>query len=250
MKKCVVSYSGGMDSTVLLWSLFKNGEYDEIHCISYNYGQRHKVEIECAKWNINHLNSLNEKTKVIWKQIDIPFMRDIAPVSYLTSDNIQKPTDPTDTKPTSYVPNRNMIMISIAASYAESIKANYIIYGAMKDDFGGYWDCRLEYYELLNKIFDNNPNCKIQILTPFMNYTKEDIIKIGIDYDVKFEHTWSDYSGGKQYHLTESCLYKADAESANSQLRLNAFAKLGYIDPLPYQQDLTEFWKKHNCVKL
>lgn len=275
MKKCIISYSGGLDSTVLLWKLFKSAEYDEIHCISYDYGQRHDIELQCAQWNIEYLNSLaGFKTKVIWKQINIPFLRDIAPTSCLTSDYIKIPTDETDETPTSYVPNRNMIMISIAASYAELVKAEHIVYGAMKDDFGGYWDCKPQFYELLNTIFLGNPNHQIEIKTPFMKYSKEDIIKEGIELGVKFEHTWSDYSGGKRYFstnpqfdneiapgfnkstenlFTSSALYsrvKADAESANSRLRIISFSKLGYIDPLPYQQDLTEFWKIHNCKSI
>ena len=250
MKKCIISYSGGLDSTVLLWKLFKSTEYDEIHCISYDYGQRHDIEIECAKWNVDYLNSLNTNTKIIWKQINIPFIRDIAPTSYLTSDYIEMPTGETDETPTSYVPNRNMIMISIAASYAESVKAEYIVYGAMKDDFGGYWDCKPGFYELLNTIFLGNPDHRIEIKTPFMEYSKEDIIKEGIELGVRFEHTWSDYSGGKVCFEDNKQIIKADTESANSQLRINAFAKVGYIDPLPYQQDLTDFWKNHNCKSI
>ena len=275
MKKCIISYSGGLDSTVLLWSLYMSRKYDEIHCISYNYGQRHDIEIECAKWNIEYLNSLDDfKTKVIWKQIDIPFIRDIAPTSYLTSNYVEMPTGETDETPTSYVPNRNMIMISIAASYAESVKAEHIAYGAMKDDFGGYWDCKPQFYELLNMLFTGNPDHSVEIITPFMEYSKEDIIKLGIDLGVRFEHTWSDFSGGIMHFstnpqfdneivpdfnksteklFTSSTLYsrvKADAESANSRLRIISFAKLGYIDPLPYYQDLTEFWKKYNCKSI
>ena len=152
-----------------------------------------------------------------------------------------------------------MIMLSIAASYAEAIKALEVFHGAMLDDFGGYWDCKPAFFEGLNKIFEDNPGCQIKFETPLMYMSKADIIKMGLENGVQFEHTWSDYSGcnpvnniyksseGVEYIETT---YLADAYSANSQLRINAFASLGIIDPLSYQQDLTDFWKKKGCVKL
>lgn len=251
-KKCLLPYSGGLDSTVILWQLFNSGLYDEIHCISFDYGQRHKVELDCAKWNIEYLNTKSNKTKVIWKEIDIKFMRDIASTSCLTNDDIKVPgKDDNSIKPTSYVPNRNMIMLSIAAAYAESHHILEIYHGANGDDYGGYWDCRQAFFNGLNTIFSDNPGCQIKFYTPLLNKTKAEIIKNGLDEHVKFEHTWSDYSGGSMYFdYTKGLIYKADANSANSQLRINAFAELGKIDPLPYQQDLTEFWKSKNCSKI
>ena len=260
--KCVLPYSGGADSTSILWKLFNSQKYNEIHCISFNYGQRHNVELECAKWNVEYLNSKNTKTKIIYKTIDIPFLRDIAPTSCLTNDNIKVPTAEdaeNNLKPSSYVPNRNMIMLSIAASYAEAIKALEVFHGAMLDDFGGYWDCKPAFFEGLNKIFEDNPGCQIKFETPLMYMSKADIIKMGLENGVCFEHTWSDYSGGipvnnicKSSEGVEyiETVYLADAYSANSQLRINAFASLGIIDPLVYQQSLTDFWKKKGCISI
>ena len=261
--KCVLPYSGGADSTTILWKLFNSQKYDEIHCISFNYGQRHKVELECAKWNVEYLNNKNAKTKIIYKTIDIPFLRDIAPTSCLTNDNIKGPTAKdaeNNLKPSSYVPNRNMIMLSIAASYAEAIQALEVFHGAMLDDFGGYWDCKPAFFEGLNKIFEDNPGYQIKFETPLMYMSKADIIKMGLENGVCFEHTWSDYSGGIPVTCIAKMLpdgveymnttYLADAYSANSQLRINAFASLGIIDPLPYQQSLTDFWKKKGCINI
>ena len=92
-----------------------------------------------------------------------------------------------------------------------------------------------------------------------MYMSKADIIKMGLENGVCFEHTWSDYSGGipvnnicKSSEGVEyiETVYLADAYSANSQLRINAFASLDIIDPLSYQQDLTDFWKKKGCINI
>lgn len=261
--KCVLPYSGGADSTTILWKLFNSQKYNEIHCISFNYGQRHLVELECAKWNVEYLNNKNTKTKIIYKTIDISFLRDIAPTSCLTNDNVKVPTAKdaeNNLKPSSYVPNRNMIMLSIAASYAEAIKALEVFHGAMLDDFGGYWDCKPAFFEGLNKIFEDNPGCQIKFETPLMYMSKADIIKMGLENGVHFEHTWSDYSGGKPINAIRKSVegveyiettYLADVYSANSQLRINAFASLGVIDPLPYKQpEIVDFWKKKGCINI
>lgn len=258
MKKCVIPFSGGQDSTTILYSVYNSNEYDEIYCLSFNYGQRHEIELKCAEWNINHLNQIG-KCKVFWKTIDIPFLRDLAPTSCLTNDNIAVPDGSnvsSNKLPTSYVPNRNMIFISIAASYAEAIGATDVYHGAVAADLdGGYWDCRPEFFENLNKTFSVNFGHKIQIVTPLLYMTKKDIILEGIKNGVDFAHTWTDYSGGKQIKTINNqgiveIIYLADANSASSKCRLEGFKEAGYIDPLNYNEDLTKFWETNNCKEI
>ena len=262
-KKCVVLLSGGMDSTTILYNVYNSDLYSEIYCLGFDYNQRHNIEINYAQWHIRNLNDRN-KHKVFWKLIPIHFLKEIAPVSCLTNTNINVPdgsNSSSDKLPTSYVPNRNMILLSIAASYAESIGAEKIYHGAVAADLdGGYWDCRPEFFEYLNKTLNVNFEHKISIETPLINMSKKDIILLGVKNKVPYEYTWTDYSGGKDdgyFDDTKSgdfsgwvSHWKADATSASSKCRLQGFAEAGYIDPLSYQQDLTEFWKKHNCIAI
>lgn len=263
MKKCVVLVSGGMDSTVILYSVFNSKKFDEIHCLSFDYRQRHSHELDCIKWNIEELNNRNQ-TKLFHKIIDINFLKTIAPTSCLTNNDIEVPDGSTAEEhklPTSYVPNRNMILISIAASYAEAIGASVVYHGAVAADLdGGYWDCRPEFFENLNKTFDVNFEHKITIEAPLLYMSKKDIILKGLENGVKFEHTWTDYTGGKDKGRWDETIngdyckwlpnWVADANSASSKCRIQGFIEAGYIDPLPYEQDLTQLWKDNNCKEI
>ena len=129
-EKVVLTLSGGMDSSVLLFMAAK--KFKEIHTISFDYGQRHKRELNCISLQINDVIA-KHGVKVTNKIIDVKYIKDISPVSSLTNNNIDNPNIKEmagDAQPISYVPFRNNMFVSIAASYAESLGCNEIWYGS------------------------------------------------------------------------------------------------------------------------
>jgi 7-cyano-7-deazaguanine synthase len=231
MSKAVVVYSGGMDSTVLLHHAFKN--YDEVYALTFDYNQRHKKEIEVAM-SICHPKLKDHKL------IDLKFFRDLVPSSALTSDSIDVPKMKDiigEAQPVTYVPNRNMMLLSIACSYAEAHNCSDVYYGAVAvDNLSGYWDCTPEFLEHINNCLSLNRMNRIQIQAPLLYKTKKEIIEMGIELGVQFEHTWTCYEGKK-----ESC-----GTCPSCAARIAGFKKAGYKDPLLYSTGID--WK--DCKEL
>ncbi len=219
MKKAVVLLSGGLDSAVALY-LAKSQEFDEVHAISFNYGQRHETEL-------NHAKQIAEKAQVTAHKIVTLNLGDFGGSS-LTDKSIDVEdgdVDRTDI-PVTYVPARNMVFLSIAASYAESIEAQDIFIGVSQVDYSGYVDCRQEFIDAMeaaiNKgtVMGAESGRPIKINAPFVNKTKAEEIKLGMELGVDFGLTWSCYRGGeKPCGTCDSCL-----------LRAKAFAEAGYED--------------------
>lgn len=236
--KIVVPFSGGMDSTVILHRAIKEVGKENVYCLTFDYNQRHSSEISAAMWYAQHVKV--EEHSVI----DVSFIRDLAPVSSLTNDDIPTPDVREvagEAQPKSYVPNRNMIFLSIATSYAESVGANKVYHGATKiDSLAGYWDASPEFLPAINDVLVLNRENRIAIEAPLIEMDKADIVREGIGLGVLFSKTYTCYSG-------ES---KADANSVSSALRIKGFANAGYIDPQPYKQDLSDTWKKYKCRKI
>ena len=219
MNKAVVLLSGGLDSAVALY-LAKSQGYDEVHALSFDYGQRHDTEL-------NHAKAIAEKAEVTAHKIVTLNLGDFGGSS-LTDKNIElEDGDVTRTDiPVTYVPARNMVFLSIAASYAESIEAQNIFIGVSQVDYSGYVDCRQEFIDsmeaTINKgtVMGAEGGKPIKIQAPFVNKTKAEEIKIGMDLGVDFGLTWSCYRGGeKPCGTCDSCL-----------LRAKAFAEAGFED--------------------
>lgn len=234
-KKIVVTVSGGMDSAVLLYMAIKKFGKDNVYPLFFNYGQRHLRELGCARGLV--MNVLERELK----EVDVQFIRDLAPVSSLTNNNIDTPKVEEvmgEAQPKSYVPFRNLIFLSICSSYAESVGAEEVWYGATQiDSLAGYWDAEEGFVKKVNQVIKLNREKKIKIVAPLLEMNKADIILKGIELEVPFDMTYTCYSGDMP----------ADATSASSSLRIKGFLMAGYIDPVPYKQDLTETWKTHNC---
>ena len=233
--KVVVPISGGMDSTVILHQAVEKFGRDNVFRLSYDYGQRHKKELELAEYHVNRL-----KIKE-WQTIDTTFIRKLAPTSSLTNNDIETPDIREvagEAQPKSYVPNRNMIFLSIAASYAEAVGAGAIYHGATKiDSLAGYWDASPEFLPTINEVLSLNRETKIIIEAPLINMDKADIVREGVRLSVMFSKTYTCYSGDDL----------SDANSPSSALRIKGFANAGYIDPIPYKQDLSAVWDKYKC---
>lgn len=227
-----------MDSTVLLYKAVEEVGTDNVYPISFYYGQRHRKELELAA---QHSYGVGCQW---YKMINVQFIRELAPVSSLTNDSIPTPDIREmagEAQPKSYVPNRNMMFLSIAASYAEAVGATKIYHGATKiDSLAGYWDASPEFMPLINGILALNREHRIAVEAPLIEMDKADIVLEGVRLGVKFSNTYTCYSGE----------LPADANSPSSALRIKGFAKAGYIDPVPYKQDLTSTWQKYNCRKI
>lgn len=233
-KKIVVTVSGGMDSAVLLYMAIKRVGKKNVYPLFFNYNQRHIRELDCARELIKNLG-------MELKEVDVRFIRELAPTSSLTNDNIDTPKVEEvmgEAQPKSYVPFRNLMFLSICSSYAEGVGASEVWYGATQiDSLAGYWDAEEGFVRKVNQLIRLNREKKIKVVAPLLESNKADIVTKGVELKVPFEKTYTCYSGE----------YPADASSASSSLRIKGFLMAGYIDPMEYKQDLTETWKNHNC---
>ena len=245
-KKLVLSFSGGADSTVLLHMAVDQG-YDEIHTISFDYGQRHKRELECIEKQFNEIYSKHDVV-LFNTVIDARFLSKVSPTSSLTNLDIDNPDISKiagDAQPVSYVPFRNQMFISICCAYAESLQANEVWYGAAQvDSLAGYWDGDVSFVEKMNQLVCLNREHKITVKAPLLTMSKADIIKEGVKLGVKFEDTWTCYSN------REDGL--ADATTPSSSMRIQGFIQSGYCDPIKYiQQDkIDELYRQHGCKEI
>jgi 7-cyano-7-deazaguanine synthase len=188
-QKVVPIYSGGLDSTVLLYTLLSRGA--KLHPLSINYGQRHVKEIEAAQ-------TICERLGVELRVGDLSAIKPLIAGSSQTSDDVDVPDGhyAEESMKLTVVPNRNMIMLSVAIGYAVSIKADAVAYGAHGGDHFIYPDCRPEFAAAMDEAAMLCDWHQVRLLRPFMNYTKAQIVAIGNMLCVPLHLTWSCYKGG------------------------------------------------------
>ena len=246
-KKLVLAFSGGMDSSVLLFMAAERG-YKEIHTVTFDYGQRHHREMQCVplqKWD---LEEKYPNVKFTNKVLDVRYLKDISPTSSLTNLDIDNPDISKiagDAQPVSYVPFRNQMFITICCAYAESLGADAVWYGAAQvDSLAGYWDGSQEFVDSINQLTALNRQHRILIEAPLLSLSKGEIIQEGVRLEVQFENTWTCYSN------REDGL--ADATTPSSSMRVQGFISAGYRDPIKYlQQDkLDGIYEENNCKEL
>ena len=223
--KAVVLVSGGLDSATCLALAIREGY--EVHALSFDYGQRHKVELSCArkicgyfKVKNHQIFKLNLRTfggSALTADIQVPKNRSLKTIG---KEGI----------PVTYVPARNTIFLSLALAYAETVKAFDLFIGVNALDYSGYPDCRPEFIRAFEKLAglatkEGVEGKKFKIHTPLLKLTKAEIIKKGVKLGVDYSLTSSCYSPekGKPCGLCDSCL-----------LRLKGFKEAGYPDPLKY----------------
>ncbi|VVB62012.1 7-cyano-7-deazaguanine synthase [uncultured archaeon] len=224
-KKAVCLISGGLDSAVTAF-IAKKKRY-ELYALSFRYGQRHTKELSCAK---KIARTVGVKDHIIF---NINLQKFGGSSLFSTSSRPIKNhalTDIGKTIPSTYVPGRNTVFLSLALAYAEAIGATAIFIGVNAVDYSAYPDCRPNYIRayqhLANLATKRGVEGKtIRINAPLLYLTKAEIIKIGAKLNVPFTKTWSCYRGDvKACGHCDSCL-----------LRLKGFQEAKIKDPIPYK---------------
>lgn len=160
MNKAVVVFSGGQDSTTCLVKALN--EFDEVHAITFDYGQRHRLEIEVAQ------NLAKELRVAAHKVMDVTLLNELA-ISSLTRDDIPVSHELQENGlPNSFVPGRNILFLTLAGIYAYQIGAETIITGVCETDFSGYPDCRDDFVKAMNSALVKGMDKPLVIQTPLM----------------------------------------------------------------------------------
>ena len=217
MQKVVVILSGGMDSTTLLYETINNGY--EVFALSFNYNQKHKKEL-------NQATKTCEKLNIPHKIMDLSILNELAPSS-LTRDDWEVPEGhyADENMKQIVVPNRNMVMLSLATSYAIGLKADVLFYGAHSGDHDIYPDCRKEFVEQLGKTIEMCDWNSVKLQAPYLDIDKGDIIILGKELNVDYGLTWTCYKGKE----------KACGKCGSCVERLEAFEKAEIEDPIMYE---------------
>lgn len=209
--KAIILLSGGLDSaTTLFLAQQKNFS---IKALIFDYGQKHKKEIKAAV-------KIAEIAKVDYRivTVKIPWSK-----SSLTNKAKKVPEKFSGKVPSTYVSGRNIIFLSYAASFAETIRAKAIFIGAHTQDYSGYPDCRKNFLEKFNQAVNLGiAGKRIKLYYPLIDKNKKEIIQLGLKLGVPFKYTWSCYNGRKRpCQRCDSCRF-----------RINGFNQLGLTDPL------------------
>ena len=216
-EKVVVIYSGGMDSFTVLNRAIKDGK--EVYALSFDYGQRHVKELDCAA-------AVCQELSIDHKIIDISSISQLLAGSSLT-DNIDIPEGhyEADNMKSTVVPNRNMILLSLAVGYADSIGAGQVYYGAHSGDHAIYPDCRPEFVKKMNDVCLIANYEPVEIFSPYLNNNKTDILADGLKMGLDYSKTWTCYNGRE----------KACGKCGSCQERLESFQENQIKDPIPYE---------------
>ena len=251
-KHCVISLSGGMDSSTLLLRAIK--EYDSVTALSFNYGQKHVVELERAQSLIDYLNTSGYDVK--YRQIKLDGLSDLLNSALVTGgDDVPEGHYEQDNMKATVVPNRNKIFASIVQSVALSVaneteEQTDIALGIHAGDHAIYPDCRQEFRDADDNAFrmGNWDHERVGYFTPYLEGDKFDILKDGevlcaylnIDFDEVYSRTNTSYKPiwiPVQKLTGVSGDWYSDYKSASSVERIEAFLKLGRPDPVEYADE-------------
>ncbi len=219
-KKAVVLLSGGLDSTTALYVALR--ESIDTIALSFNYGQSHERELDSAR---KIASFLKIEHRIV--PLSLPWGG-----SAITDEKIPLPKGRNQAEikegiPATYVPARNSIFLSLAASLAEAKEAEAIYFGANALDYSGYPDCRPSFIDAFQKMIEMGTKAgaegkKIRVVTPLLHLSKAEIVRLGGELKIPFEWTWSCYEGGEfPCGECDSCI-----------LRAQGFQEAGIEDPL------------------
>lgn len=218
--KTVVCYSGGLDSTVLLYHLKAQGH--QVRALSVDYGQRHRKELDAAG-------------KIAWllgvehRVADLSGIRGLLAGSSQTDDTVEVPDGhyAEESMKLTVVPNRNMILLALAGAWAVSTRSDAVAYAAHGGDHAVYPDCRPEFAQAMAVALGLCDWHAPKLLRPFVEPTplgKHDVARLGYDLGVPLAETWSCYKGGELHCGT----------CGTCTERREAFALAGLTDPTRY----------------
>tara|TARA_B110000116_G_C16660232_1_gene501362 strand:- start:123 stop:788 length:666 start_codon:yes stop_codon:yes gene_type:complete len=212
----VVVYSGGMDSYTVLHRAISDGY--EVAPVTFNYGQRHAREIDSAATVCKELG-------IAHKVVDVSSINTLIQGSALTS-NIDVPEGhyESESMKATVVPNRNMILLSLAVGYAVSLESHKVYYGAHSGDHAIYPDCRPEFVDRMNDVSAIANYEPVEIVTPYIHIDKSGILREGLSMGLGYENTWTCYKGQDL----------ACGRCGACVERLESFAENGIPDPIKY----------------
>jgi len=231
--------SGGLDSSTMLWTMLCS--YPDVRVITFDYGQKHIIETQHATRVVEEARNFFEHG-VHHDVVELP----ILPGSALTEGGVEVPKDDysVETQKVTVVPNRNMVMLSVAASYAIAYGCDEIWYAAHKGDRATYPDCTNEFVHKMNLVLYEGNYDRVKIVAPFIDKGKHEIVKIGSEIGMPFELTWScydpviDISGDKI--VNRSYMVGVNASHCGvcgtCRERKMAFKIAGVEDPTRYAQ--------------
>lgn len=229
-KGCVVILSGGLDSTITLRLAVEKYGAKNVAALTYDYGQKQRREIDMARMSTNLL-------KVKHKVVDASFLGEISKgFSANVDTDMEMPTIRDvlgDPRPKTYVPNRNMILMSIAAAYAEVNDVDTILCGLQVHDEYGYHDTTQRWVDKVNSVLQENRIIKINIVAPFSKLSKLDELRILNELDGNVElarFTLTCYNPDSEHRSCGKC--------PSCSERIANFAKFGMQDPILYSQDI------------
>ncbi|GGC98122.1 7-cyano-7-deazaguanine synthase QueC [Vreelandella lutescens] len=219
----VVIYSGGMDSFTVLHRAIKEGV--NVHALSFDYGQRHRRELDTAR-------QVCETLQIPHQVVDIRAIHSLIDNSALTNSAIDMPTGDygADNLSTTVVPNRNMILLSLAIAKAVNIGAARVDYGAHGGDHILYPDCRPEFVEAMNHVAGIANFEPVALHAPYLRASKAEILREGLAMGLDYRHTWTCYEGREL----------ACGQCGSCRERLAAFAANNSVDPLEYATDTSK----------
>lgn len=199
-RKAVVILSGGMDSAVLLHHVARHSTH--VRALSFDYGQRHRKELDQARLIVQDLMSrgLPNIEELGWTPVDLSAIRPlIAKGSQTGEEEVPEGHYAEESMKLTVVPNRNMIMLSVAIGYAITLGYDTVAYGAHAGDHTIYPDCRGSYVEAMAeaiRLCDFDPPT---LRAPFVEMGKHEVCRLGRVLGVPFELTWSCYKGGEKH---------------------------------------------------
>ncbi|WP_394201819.1 7-cyano-7-deazaguanine synthase QueC [Shewanella waksmanii] len=190
MSKAVVVFSGGQDSTTCLVQALT--QYDEVHAITFDYGQRHRQEIEVAKALAAQLGVKSHKV------LDVTMLNELA-ISALTRDDIPVSNELMDNGlPNTFVPGRNILFLTLAGIYAYQLGAKAVITGVCETDFSGYPDCRDAFIKAMQSALEQGMDRQLSLVTPLMWLNKAQTWALADKYqqlDLVKDNTLTCYNG-------------------------------------------------------
>lgn len=215
--RTVLIHSGGLDSTTLLYHLRAEGH--EVLALSIDYGQRHRKEIDCARHTAGRLGVRHEAA-------DLSGLGRLLGGSSLTTPDIPVPEGHYEEEgmKATVVPNRNMILLAVAAGWALAEGCETVSYAAHAGDHAIYPDCREEFAQALDGAIRLADWKELRLHRPFVSWSKADIVRRGHELEVPFAQTWSCYQGGDLH-----C-----GRCGTCVERREAFHLAGVVDPTPY----------------